>query len=73
MSDPDSVGIRLSRGELEAEVVVFRGGWGRSCFGRAVANAADPVVENPELKTLDAFAAVMDELPARLEAFPEHP
>lgn len=64
VSDADSVGITLRKGEQEGEVVLFKGGWCDFVFWTGEASN-DPVQDAPGFPnemTVERFGAVLDRL-----------
>lgn len=55
---PDSVGFRLNRGNAEGGIVLFDGGWADVEWWDGTAN--DPEVSAPEVTSIEAFAALLD-------------
>jgi hypothetical protein len=61
VADPDSVGVRCTKGEQEGSLVLFKGGWADLEFWAG--DDADVVVEAPgwgEWLDLKGFAALLD-------------
>ncbi len=65
VKDPDSVGVAIKRGDVEAAVVLFRGGWADVEAAR-IGGPEDPIVEAPELADASAFGQLLDNVFAEL-------
>jgi hypothetical protein len=61
VADPDSVGVTIKRGGVEAAVVLFRGGWA-DVEAALVGGPEDPVLDAPELADVSAFGQLLDDV-----------
>jgi hypothetical protein len=64
-TDPDSVGVVMTRGPDEAHVVVYRGGWADVAW---LATPSEVQMSAPALGDAAAVERMLDELVARFRA-----
>jgi len=61
--DPDSIGVRCTKGDQEGEVVLFKGGWADSEYWSARAGA-EPILDasgaDGEPLTVETYGNVLD-------------
>ena len=66
VTDADSIGIALRKGEQEGEVVLFKGGWCDFVYwtGEATVDPVQDVPGYPNEMTIDGYGSVLDRLAA---------
>ena len=71
VADPDSVGVAIKSGDVEASVVFFRGGWGDVWAVDFGDPDAEVFYDHPEAATVEEFGQLLDDVYARVRGLAE--